>query len=283
MHKNSKGFTLIEIVVSIAIIALLAGLVIGSLTVIPQTRMKGYAQTLKTEFELTRNFAKTHGGESVIEIEKVKDGIKVTRIMTRTGTNLADQSNVQSEEQLLDDFNLELYYYVTGDSYQYQLGKDDHDLIKANKKIRMEFSQTDGSIIGPDLLDSITITNGAKSYTFLIRQVTGMIYYDYEIEEGQYEGNVVNVNNSATLVAAPTFIVNGKIEMTATIPWTGESVQPEMLYDSTKIKIAGEYRAKDKNTREKEFYTIIFVLKDPYSTTWADGSVDPKTLQWKIE
>ncbi len=44
------------------------------------------------------------------------------------------------------------------------------------------------------------------------------------------------------------------------------------------IKIGGVYRAIEKGT-----YTISFSLKDPYSTTWEDGTIEDKTLIWKIK
>ena len=279
MIKNKKGFTLLEIVVSLALVLLLGGLTVISLSAISQAKMTKFAQTIKTEFELTRDFAKTHGGEAVFTIELLDDGLKVTRTMTRTGTNVFDTADVQSETSELIDPNLELFYQITGDEQVYHFGNNDHhSVVATDTTIIMEFSQTAGEIIGPHMLDYITISNGSKNYQLCIKQSTGAMYYDYELDQSEYEGNLTRTEPTEPYaVPMPMFVIKDTLDTMVSFTYTGKAIQPNISYDSTRIKIAGEYRAIDKGT-----YTITFALKDPYSTTWSDGTILPKTLIWKI-
>jgi type II secretory pathway pseudopilin PulG len=263
--KNTKmGFTLIEIVVALGIIVILSGLTITTISAIPQARMRGFAQTIKSEFELARDFAKTHGGQAEFSLKKTDDGI----VVSRTGENLIP------EEQLLKDGNLVLFYKETGNDKEYELGIDDASDV-FNNTLTMTFSQTQGAIIGPHMIDYIVISNGSKNFKMVIKQSTGMIYYDYELEGNALEQNIVN--NDTTTVKIPTFVLKGAFVDTVEVGFTGSSVQPELNYDSRYIKINGVYRAVNPGT-----YEIVFSLKDPYSTTWSDGTIEDKKLIWKI-
>ena len=214
--------------------------------------MKLYAQTIKSEFELTRELAQAHGGEAIFTIEKTGEGFEITR----SGKNL------EKEEHIIEDVDVSIYYKRTGPDGERELS--DGGILS------MSFSQADGSIIGPDMLDYIIISNGSKNYKFIIKQNTGSIYYDYEVDMREFEGNVEN--NSVIPVDLPVLVSQ------STLKYTGQSLQPDLKYNARYVKIGGIYRAINVGT-----YTITFTLKDPYSTKWSDGKTDMKTLVWKIE
>lgn len=270
---NNKGFTLMEIVVAIGLVAIFSGLAITSLSVVPKARMRENAQSLKTEFELTRNFAKSHGGNAAFKIIKESQGVK----LLRTSFDSNKQEVIESEI-FLNDKKLEIFYTVTGDvANKYQLGTKDYGDIANDKTIEMVFSQTQGAILGPDYIDTIFMSNGNKDYTFHIKHSTGMIYYDYELNnENQRENDIRNNGPNITL---PQFIDGGTPCNTIAIEWIGDdvTVQPELQYDARNIKIGGVYRASKKGV-----YTIVFSLKDPYKTQWVSGDVEDKTLTWEI-
>lgn len=261
LKNNKKGFTLMEIVVAIGVMILFGGFAITTIAVIPQARMRSYAQTIKTEFELTRDFAKTHGGDATLTITKTKDGF----VVERSGSNLTKETHT------IEDGDVAIFYQKTGEVKDVELAEDD--------SLEMTFSQTHGSIIGPDLLDYLTISNGNKNYKFIIRHSTGVIYYDYEIDESDLEGNYVD-NSSIKTVDLPQFIdrrgafTNDKI----TLRYSGKSLQPDIKYDARNVKIGGVYRATAGGPFE-----ITFTLKDPYNTRWSDGTVEVKKLTWNIE
>lgn len=263
-NKN-QGFTLIEVVVAIGILAMLGGFVIVSMSVVPKARMRELAQKVKSEFELTRDFAKTHGGDATFSIEKTDIGVIIER----------NSKTVKDEKIEIKDADLAIYYKWTGDSTEYELGYKDKSLVE-NDKLEMKFSQTTGSILGPHYIDYIELTNGTKAYKFYIKQETGMIYYDYEISDG-YSGNKI-LNKEPKVIKLPSFIERGVDgHPTTEIKQSGTTVQPEISYDSRYIKIGGVYRAKDIGS-----YKITFSLKDPSVTIWESGDKEDKTLEWKI-
>lgn len=270
MRTKNKGFTLIELVVAIGLIAVLGAFTIVSLSAVPQTRMREAAQTIKSEFELTRNYAKTHGGDAVITLKKVDEGLEVTR----SGDNMTTESTI------INDRNFALFYKLVGedeDDPDHELGKEENSDIVKNGTLEMTFAQTSGSMIGPHFVDYIIISNGSKNYKFILQHESGMIYYDYELDDDMYSQNETK---GTTTVNTPCFIVNGALTtdiVSIKKNQDGNSVQPEISYDSTRIKLRGVYRAIDVGT-----YEITFELKDPYSTTWTDKTTDPITLVWKI-
>lgn len=287
-YKNKKkGFTLIEIVVALGILVMIGGLTLTSLSAIPKTRMKQTAQTIKTEFESTRNLAKTHGGNAMLSISDTDEGILITRTSTETKGD-GTLKTVIDKESVIEDKELILMFKRTGDDNEYVLGKDDSDGDGiVDSKLSIEFSQTNGSIIGPDMLDYIILSNGSKDYKLVIKQVSGMIYYDYEINDGDILENTVNTN--AIVVDLPMFVDENGILTDGgltdshdpiVIKYSGKSEQPEFSYDARYIKISGVYRAIEEGT-----YTVTFILKNPHTTTWNDenATTEPKTLVWYIE
>ena len=278
MRKNrNKGFTLIEVVVAIGLIAIFSGLVLTSLSAIPQARIKSTANIIKSEFILTKDFARTHGAEAEFSIKAIDDGIEIIR----------SGKNIKTETTTVDD-GTEIFYKLTDDDNVYQLGEDIVHTrnglvnITITDTLTMTFSQTEGSIIGPHMLDYIVISNGNKSYKLFIVQKTGEIYFDYDIDLNTFEENVIE--DSSRVVEMPTFMINGITYQTVEMKYTGETLQPEIIYDPTYIRISGVYRAIERGT-----YQISFYLKDPYKTEWetyvpenAEGK-EEYILTWTIK
>lgn len=265
LKDNNAGFTLIELLLALALIVMMIGFSIVTLSAVPKARMRGHAETIKSEFELTREFAKSHGGQAIFKIQKTQDGIDVIRV----------GKDLKRETKVLKDRALQLHYTITGDTTVYTLGKSDHFNV-VDSTLQMTFAQTTGEMIGPDMVDTIIISNDSKNYTFHIKHETGMIYYDYELEDMNIDEN--KVNNNTQYVESPSFLKDGKTMHTVTLKHTGTSIQPDIKYDSRNIKIGGVYRAIEPGE-----YRIIFKLKNPYHTTWDTGGTTDKVLQWKIE
>ena len=257
MRKNkNKGFTLIEVVVAIGLIAIFSGLVLTSLSAIPQARIKNTANTILSEFRLSKDFARTHGSEAEFCIQQTDKGI----IISRTGDNLKTETT-----EITD--GTEIFYKLTDNNNVYQLGKDIVHTrnglidIKITDTLKMSFTQTDGAMYGPHPVDWIIVSNGNKSYKLYIVHETGTMYFDYDIDPNTLAKN--EVIDASTKVPMPTFMVNGLATNTIKMKYTGETVQPEIVYDPTYIRIGGVYRAIEPGE-----YQISFVLKDPYHTEW---------------
>lgn len=274
MRKNkNKGFTLVEMLVAVAIVAIMATLSIATMNSISSTRMKKSAETFKSTIEVARDYAMTHGGNTYVSIVKTTNGLQIVETTTAERDMQGNRVDRNISETNIDDKGIVLYYKLAGDNTEYQLGAKDADAI-GNNMIQMEFSAL-GAFIGSYIVDQVRLTNGSKEYTFLFEAKTGYIFYDYE-----YEGpEIKNLVGAATskIIELPTFAVSGKNYTTVTVKYTGEIVQPQLAYDSRYATISGAYRAKDVGE-----YKIVFSLKDPYTTKWADGGVYDYVLTWKI-
>ena len=285
--KNKKaGFTLVEILIAVAILVMMATVSITTVTMINQARVKKAATAVVSYFNLTKDFAKTHGGNATFELERTKEGLTISRKSYKM--DKGERKEIVDETESINDRTIKVFYKMTGDSKEYELntievagGTED----PANGVIQMTFYQTTGEIIGPHKLDYIIISNSSKTYKLLIKQATGQIYYDYEVDEDK-----LNVSNDEIKrVPLPTFIfegVNTADEITLHLKESSgsktgfETIQPDLNYDSHNVKIGGVYRAAAPGE-----YTITFTLKDPYSTTWDDDgyTTTEKTLTWKAD
>ena len=276
MKKNrNKGFTLVELLVAIAIAAMAAGLAITTIGAIGQTRMKDSAEKLKSTIEVTRDYAKTHGGNTYVSILKVPTGLQILEVSTSERDTDGKRLDKIISETNIKDKTLVLYYKLTGDKNEYQLGKTDADSV-TNSMLQFTFVGKNGAFSGPHYIDSLRITNGNKEYTLIIEQKTGMVYYDYEDAASKVSNSVDN--STKTIVPLPTFIVNGnRLKGPVDLSYTGKIIQPELAYDSRNSKMSGVYRAKDPGT-----YKIVFSLKDPYSMEWDDGTISDYVITWNI-
>lgn len=278
---SKKGFTLIEMVVVIGIIVLFCGFCIATITTIPQTRMKKFVTEIKSDFELARDFSKSHGGTISLYISKLDDGLELKRDVR--DSNKRSDYNIKSETVKLTDRKVELYYKETNQTDEKRLGD-----ASAKDQIEIQFSQTDGRIIGPDFIDYIKITNGNKLYKLIIMQSTGQVYFDYELKDSEIEENKGAIPaDEQVRVDLPCFI-EGQVKTTDCFYMPKDdnlsTLQPPIKYDSRYIKISGVYRATEAN--DSGPYIIYFDLKDPNGTRWdttnAEEARTTKILKWNI-
>ena len=276
--SSNKGFTLIEMLTAVGIMAAFLGLVVVTLTVVAQAQMRDLAQDVKDDFEYARNYSRTHGSNAKFKLTKTDTG--VTIIISSEVMGIED---VESYKEC-EDRNLKVFYKVTGDKKNYELGSDanEHASVE-DKTLEMEFAQTTGAIIGKQYLDYIVLSNGSKNYKLFIKQSTGMMYYDYEIEDEDFDENIIK-NDDPIIVSRPYFVTESSpesivadVEKKYDKDGNAIAVQPTLNYDARYIKIGGVYRAKEVGE-----YQITFSLKDPYSMQWETGGVDDIVLTWVI-
>lgn len=272
IKNKTKGFTMVEVVIALGILVILSGFALTSISSISQTRMKQFAQTIKSEFELTKKMAQTYGGgSSSFTLVDTEDGL----IVRRTFVPGIGSSTI--EEKALDDPKLTLTYKRTGERPELQLGDvlDDGTTVS---ELQFSFAQSTGEILGPDLIDYIIISNGNKSYKLIIKQSTGMMYYDYEIKGMNIGENIAPESADQKVVQIPSFAKPVDGTGILVMRRTGATIQPDVIYDAENIKVSGMFRAINATD---EPYEIVFTLKDP-NAQWADNTRDPIVLQWKI-
>ena len=74
MNKDSRGFTLIELIVVIVILGIMAAVISISVSTIPATRAKGCASTISTTLDRARVGSLTHAQVSYMTISQNSSG-----------------------------------------------------------------------------------------------------------------------------------------------------------------------------------------------------------------
>lgn len=276
-NKN-KGFTLVEMLVAVAIILAIATISVSTMNAIGTSRMRANAETIKSTVEVARNYAKAHGGNTFLSIIKTQNGLQIveTSIAARADDGTRIDKNIG--ETNIDDKSLIVYYKLVGDDTVYQLGTSDADCVN-NGMLQFQFSSTTGEFVGSYYVDYLHLVNNNKEMKLLFHVKTGTLMFDYE--DGA--DKIVNPTGSTASrsVKMPTFVSGGKAYNSISLPYDPNKIQqPELAYDSRYVSISGIYRAKDIN--EDVGYKIVFSLKNPYETKWEDGEIYDYVLTWYI-
>ena len=260
MCRDKKGFTLIEILVAFGIVAIIATLSIATINSISKSRVKDAANTIKQELQEVQELGKSHGGDASLIIKKTDTGVDLIR----------SSLSIKNETKTIKNADLHVYFTRIDDNTTYELGED-------ADQIQLQFQQTTGSFIGSDLLKTMTLSANETQVTLVFHRQSGLVSYDYESED--LPSNEETLSDVVTTVDIPSIIVNGHDgNNNVSYAYTGESIQPNVSYNNRYVKIGGEYRKTEKGT-----YQIIWRLKDPSTTTWADGTTSEKYSYWTID
>ena len=275
-NKN-KGFTLVEMLVAVAILLAVATLSISTMNAVGTSRMRSNAETIKSTIEVARNYAQAHGGNTFLSIIKNQNGLQIveTSIAARADDGTRIDKNIG--ETNIEDKTLLVYYKLIGDDTEYQLGASDADCVN-NGTLQFQFSSTTGEFVGSYYVEYLKLVNNNKEMKLLFQIKTGTLMFDYE--DGA--DKIVNPTGAAASksVPMPTFMVSGKAYHSVSLKHNGKIQQPELAYDSRYVTISGIYRAKDVN--KDVGYKIVFSLKNPYETKWEDGEIYDYVLTWYI-
>lgn len=160
-RKKNQGFTLLELIVVIAIMAVALGITGMSLGVIQQSRSKGCAQEMKSSLEMARTSAMAKGGGSVTIYKDTTTG---DIMMQTTG----------GDSRKIGGSSLTVTYGFKGDSDVYTLGSE-----PAGKELKVTFSASSGSISDTNSVEWIRI-NGNKKYKLTLYKLTGKVTMETE-------------------------------------------------------------------------------------------------------
>lgn len=276
-QNKNKGFTLVEMLVAVAIMIAVATLSISTISAIGSAKLRSNTETFKSTIEAAREYSTAHGGNTFVSVIKTQNGLQIVETSTAARKDDGTRVDKNINEVNLNDKAMNVYYKLVGDATEYQLGKSDADCVN-NGTLQFQFSSLTGGFVGSYYVDSMRFENSNKDYTLLFSVKTGAMAFDYESDADK----IVNKPGaeSSKSIEMPTFVVGGKAYATYSMPFNDKIQQPELAYDSRYVSISGIYRAKDVN--EDPGYKIVFSLKDPYTTKWADGQIYDYVLTWYI-
>lgn len=159
--KNNKGFSLVELIIVIAIISILTGVSFVGLGYLYSTNVKSTVQKLDSSLQKVQSYttAKSNGGRDVgLVIKKKSDGFYVEY------KGIAGQEDAKIGGQ-----NLTFKYYVGGTA----------TIIDSTQSLELNFDRSTGGLLpltnnGSDYCEKIEVSlNGANAYTITISKVTG--------------------------------------------------------------------------------------------------------------
>ena len=162
-NKN-KGFTIVEMLVAVAIMLAIATLSISTMNAIGTSRMRANAAVIKSTMELASDYSKTHGGNTFVSIIKNHNGLQIVETSTAARKDDGTRVDKNIAETNIDDKSLVVYYKLIGDTTEYQLGVNDADEVPKGI-LQFQFSDVTGEFVGPYYVESMRLVNSNKEIT----------------------------------------------------------------------------------------------------------------------
>lgn len=157
--KNNKGFSLIELIVVIAILGVIAGGTILSTNVVFSMGVKGCTDYLYGYLGKTRIDAMSKASAE-LEIYRNSNGEYYAKLSTET------------EETKIGKSPLEISYYINNDTTKY--------IISDSNILKLSFDRSSGAFLplegSANYCEKIIIKGGAKESVILLVPETGKFY-----------------------------------------------------------------------------------------------------------
>jgi prepilin-type N-terminal cleavage/methylation domain-containing protein len=182
MKRKNEGFTLIELIVVIAIMAVMTAAFGVSFTLIGRQRVSTAASSFKENFTLAQTYAKSKGACKLTLIGSSEDD-SATYIYTAANTSeLSDPDKCKLGNGPNDiNKNVTVSVYFVGNSTPYVLEDGVQIDIMINREtggVSNASSYTKDGTTVTGVPYKIEFSNGTKTTTLKIAQYTGVITYE---------------------------------------------------------------------------------------------------------
>lgn len=170
MNKDNKGLTLIELIVVIAIMAVLTGAFGISFTLVGRQKVSNAATNMKSMLQLAQTYSKSKS-ECFIILEGRTDGGADCSIFTYDAEGNEKLGN--GPQRVNSKITTKVKY---ADSKEVTIAAGDRVYIRYNRKTGgfTDSERPDGSKSTPV---EITFTNGTKDSTLKLATFTGVVTY----------------------------------------------------------------------------------------------------------
>lgn len=132
--KNDNGYSLVELIIVIAIIAVLSGMAAFTLSAIKTAKATAALESFDTELSALATRTKAQSGDNAIMIKRVDDGYEVYYGKSSDGTE--DKWTQTSTKAELTMTDVDIYYNKPGGTAE---------KLTSNKIIK--FKKADGSVV----------------------------------------------------------------------------------------------------------------------------------------
>lgn len=154
--KKNKGFTMVEVMVTVAIMAVLAAIVGITMGVLLGQRVKSMAADTKSVFQSTQIAS------------MARDDAYVQLYQAGSNAYVIAYSSAGNEINRAEAHNVTMTYTVNGTS-----------MGSPTSPVQIYFNRQTGGLMADasSAVDSITFTNGQRSITLRISRLTGKVTY----------------------------------------------------------------------------------------------------------
>ncbi len=154
--KKNKGFTMVEVMVTVAIMAVLAAIVGITMGVLLGQRVKSMAADTKSVFQSTQ-IASMARDDAYVELQQIGSNAYVVAY-----------SSTGNEINRAEAHNVTMSYTVNGSSAG-----------TPTSPVKIYFNRQTGGLKADvsNAVDSITFSNGKRSVTLRISRLTGKVTY----------------------------------------------------------------------------------------------------------
>ena len=159
--KDNRGFSLIELIVVIAIMGIASGIVAYVLVNMSSARAKTAAEDLKAELETTRVLAMSRGGGKMKLYRDANGDIWAERVITNDVTDGSESG----DKKKIGTSAITITYHV----------KDSADYDITNDPCEFTFHPGTGEFTGSRFIDSITVSGGGKTVKLILWKLTGRV------------------------------------------------------------------------------------------------------------
>lgn len=179
MKQDNKGFSLMELLVAVAIMAVLGTLLVISMGIIPRTAARSCANGLKTAIGQTRIM--TMGKkETVFVLKRDADGKYYTAEKIDNGSG----NLVEGEPELCGKSNVLVSYHLESTGVDPFTDLGNYKALEKGDSMTLSFDRGSGKLIQggapgeSTLCDAIKIEGGGKTCLIRIYTATGKITLD---------------------------------------------------------------------------------------------------------
>lgn len=162
---GNRGFSLIELMVVIAIMAVIAGMGVSMMGLIPRARTRTLAQTLAKQLEKTRNSAMSFESAD-LTIEQRPDGVYIK-------TQVKKGASPETSEEKIGSAPTEVWY-ILGNGPETKLAGQSLTLGFVRSSGAFDYPLLDGAKQG-DYCTAIVIKNGDLEKKLRLVPVTGKV------------------------------------------------------------------------------------------------------------
>ncbi len=170
IKKDNRGLSLVELVIIIAIMAIMIGVLVGSLGYIGNSQARSLANAIKTSIGQTR--IQTMGkNEAYLYIYRGTDNkyYKETWIKAGADAPVKDSTDVLGKDKPI------VKYKIKGDSTEHTISSSDGLLITFDRTNGKEINTKSLNGNNSVLCEKITVSYGTKEYVITIVPETGKI------------------------------------------------------------------------------------------------------------